>query len=460
MASVNGKDGIVALTAADIGLGSVQNVEQLPLSCLDTDGALAANSDSKVASQKAVKTYVNANSIPPSRTVNGKALSQDITLAALDIGLSNVTNTAQIPISYLDTDGALAANSDSKVASQKAVKSYVDEHASSAVVSDTLPIGTIVEWASDIMPANYLLCDGQAVSRATYSELFAKIGTTYGPGDGSATFNVPNIKGRVPVGKDSSQTEFDALNKTGGNKNLQQHNHTINHNHGSALTNEGDGAHNHTIAARNDYYAGGYNGVVASAASYETAGLTRTSGAHTHTFDMPEYSGNSGNAGTGDSGNLQPYIVLNYMIKAQNAVPSSRIDTDGTLLGNSDESVPSQKAVKTYSDTKIPLSFLDTDGTLAANSDLKIATQKAMRTFIEGRDLPVLPGAQDANNNIETGIYGLVEGGQNYPSIYGVMLVFNAGWYKTQIAFAWFGYAGWRAGEGNNPVNWTNWRTF
>jgi hypothetical protein len=60
--------------------------------------------------------------------------------------------------------------------------------------------------------------DGAAVSRTTYSDLFALIGTTYGAGNGSTTFNVPNLKGRVPVGLDGSQTEFDALGEAGGEK--------------------------------------------------------------------------------------------------------------------------------------------------------------------------------------------------------------------------------------------------
>ena len=57
--------------------------------------------------------------------------------------------------------------------------------------------------------------------------------------------------------------------------------------------------------------------------------------------------------GGGAHNNLQPYIVLNYIIKALNAVPSERVDTDGTLFSNSDENVPSQKAVKSYVDNAV-----------------------------------------------------------------------------------------------------------
>jgi hypothetical protein len=61
------------------------------------------------------------------------------------------------------------------------------------------------------------------------------------------------------------------------------------------------------------------------------------------------------------------------------------LDTDGNLAANSDAKVPSQKAVKTYADTKLPSSYLDTDGTLAANSDVKVASQKATKTYADGK---------------------------------------------------------------------------
>lgn len=85
-------------------------------------------------------------------------------------------------------------------------------------VSDTLPIGAVVEWYSNNIPNNWLVCNGQAVSRENYSELFGIIGTQYGSGDGSTTFNLPNLKGRVPVGLDPDDTDFNSLGKTGGQK--------------------------------------------------------------------------------------------------------------------------------------------------------------------------------------------------------------------------------------------------
>ena len=63
--------------------------------------------------------------------------------------------------------------------------------------------GTIVSWAKDSTPTGWLQCDGSAVSRSTYATLFTAIGTTYGTGDGSSTFNLPDLRGRVVAGKDN-----------------------------------------------------------------------------------------------------------------------------------------------------------------------------------------------------------------------------------------------------------------
>ena len=65
-------------------------------------------------------------------------------------------------------------------------------------------VGAIKPWTKSTAPAGYLLCDGAAVSRTTYADLFAVISTTYGAGDGSSTFNVPNLQGKMPQGYDGS----------------------------------------------------------------------------------------------------------------------------------------------------------------------------------------------------------------------------------------------------------------
>jgi len=65
-------------------------------------------------------------------------------------------------------------------------------------------VGAIKPWTKATAPAGYLLCDGAAVSRSTYAELFAVVSTTYGSGDGSTTFNVPQLQGKMPQGYDGN----------------------------------------------------------------------------------------------------------------------------------------------------------------------------------------------------------------------------------------------------------------
>jgi len=78
-----------------------------------------------------------------------------------------------------------------------------------------LPAGAIVPFGGAAAPAGWLLCDGAAVSRTTYAALFAAVGTTFGVGDGSTTFTLPDLRGRFPLGKAAAGTGS-TLGGTGG----------------------------------------------------------------------------------------------------------------------------------------------------------------------------------------------------------------------------------------------------
>ena len=195
---------------------------------------------------------------------------------------------------------------------------------SSAVPStnEIMPVGTITQTARISAPIGWLLCEGQAVSRTEYVRLFDAIGTLYGSGDGSTTFNLPNLKGRVPVGKDSTQTEFDALGETGGAKThtlteaqLPGHTHTF-----SGTTSE-NGSHKHGLwweggsDSDEGYPAVGFNAFRTTDRrnALKADGFPMESGgSHTHTYSGTTSTG----SGSGQAHNiLQPYIILNYMIK-------------------------------------------------------------------------------------------------------------------------------------------------
>lgn len=96
--------------------------------------------------------------------------------------------------------------------------------------SGNIPAGGLIPYAGPTAPSGYLLCDGTAVSRTTYVDLFTAISTAYGIGDGSTTFNLPDLRGRVPVGK-GTHVDVDTLNDSDGltaSARRPKHKHTVN----------------------------------------------------------------------------------------------------------------------------------------------------------------------------------------------------------------------------------------
>ena len=100
--------------------------------------------------------------------------------------------------------------------------------------NDTPPIGAMLPYGNTTPPENWLICDGSEVSRTTYAELFNVIGTSYGSGDGTTTFNLPDKRGRVSVGLDSNDSDFNSIGKHCGEKKhklnideMPPHNHNI-----------------------------------------------------------------------------------------------------------------------------------------------------------------------------------------------------------------------------------------
>lgn len=233
--------------------------------------------------------------------------------------------------------------------------------------------GVITAFGGSSAPTGWLLCDGSEVSRTTYADLFAVVSTTYGAGDGSTTFALPNLKGKVPVGKDASQTEFDTLGETGGAKtvtldttmipshqhNVSEYTHSVTsgstdlaHTHTFSGTVAGDGAHTHSVtdpghqhpinySGRTSGTTGGYGvidgtghtgtfiqtgsattgiSLASSTHSHTYSGTTSAASismSHSHTVSVTAHAAKNTDATGGGSAhnNLQPYLVVNYIIK-------------------------------------------------------------------------------------------------------------------------------------------------
>jgi microcystin-dependent protein len=168
------------------------------------------------------------------------------------------------------------------------------------------PVGAGMIWYTNTAPANWLICDGTAVSRTTYGALFAVLGTTYGTGNGSTTFNLPDLRQRFPMGKAASGTG-NSLAGTGG---AIDHTHSVPaHYHGM-----GTGADLAVSNSPSGYSAwGGSSTTTApkgdtSAGSYAASTITGRIGLVT--------GGEDGNAAMTSGTQNPPYLVVNYIIKA------------------------------------------------------------------------------------------------------------------------------------------------
>lgn len=141
---------------------------------------------------------------------------------------------------------------------------------------DSVPPGTVVFHAANTPPAGYLKANGAAVSRSTYAALFAVIGTTYGVGDGSTTFNVPDLRGLFArswddgAGRDAGRV-FGSVQAD----NNKAHTHSG--------TTSSNGAHTHTIPYSTNSNFADINGS-RSVASTTSITATSSGGEHTHTF--------------------------------------------------------------------------------------------------------------------------------------------------------------------------------
>ena len=198
--------------------------------------------------------------------------------------------------------------------------------APSWVASPGVPTGSLFPYAGSSAPTGYLLCDGAAVSRSTYATLFGVLSTTYGSGDGSTTFNLPDLRGRMPLGagtgtglnasgtgkpSGTAQTARTAGQWGGEETNLLSTNEMPSHNHGGATGNAG--SHSHTLNKEVLTYMGSggnrydpYPGSVW--AGSPAAGLTiSTQADHSHTI--------TAQGGGARHNTMPPFVVANYIIK-------------------------------------------------------------------------------------------------------------------------------------------------
>lgn len=246
---------------------------------------------------------------------------------------------------------------------------WADPVGGGSATGDTLPIGSIMPYLKATAPENWLICDGSAISRTDYSELFNAIGTTFGEGDGSTTFNLPNIKGRTIVGLDTDDTDFNAIGKTPGEKT-----HT--------LTVAEMPKHTHKMPidsyvnsdSQTDVKSGGH-------VSYETQG---------------QNYGTTSAGGSQPHNNIQPSFIGVYIIKAKQSAGvvatvvdnlESTSETDalsakqGKVLNEKIETLTSQKV---YSTEEKATGEVWIDGKLIYQKTIKITSLASNYVYSHG----------------------------------------------------------------------------
>lgn len=197
-------------------------------------------------------------------------------------------------------------------------------------IEERIPIGSLYQFAGSTAPDGFMLCYGQAVSRSTYADLFNVIGTTYGVGDGSTTFNLPDLRGRVIAGRDDMggsaanrlttqvSPNGNTLGAAGGAQtdtltvdSMPSHTHTQN-------------AHNHGITDTGHIHGGNYSTTKDNGSSQtpsaSTDGNTRAqqSSVTSSITGITINNATATNQNTGGGAahnNTQPTIIMNYIIK-------------------------------------------------------------------------------------------------------------------------------------------------
>lgn len=187
-----------------------------------------------------------------------------------------------------------------------------------------VPTGAVMPYGGTAAPTGWALCDGSAVSRSTFATLFTAIGVAYGAGDGSTTFNLPDLRQRFPMGKAASGTGA-TLGVTGG---AVDHAHTHAHTHAGATHTHTGAAHTHAVDV-----VGVASGAPSSIRSDLQTGMSNATAAtdsHTHTTDPASVT--SGGASAVDTGGASavntggesaantgvtnpPFQTVNYIIK-------------------------------------------------------------------------------------------------------------------------------------------------
>ena len=248
------------------------------------------------------ETFVSGSLVADNITIDGNAITStdtdgDITVTPNGTGSAVVSQlklgTSTVPVNDIKDEDDLSSNSDSALATQQSIKAYIDSQLTAAV-----PAGTVVPYAGTQAPTGWLICDGKSYHSTAKAALYTAIGTTYGQG-GTDTFRVPDLRGRVVAGKNNMGDQGDA----------------------NLITTGGAGFNGDTLGA-----TGGSETHALSLQEMPRHRHTANTGSATNSLDSGTFVGDDVAGHTGYAGgqndnttkphnNVQPTIILNYIIK-------------------------------------------------------------------------------------------------------------------------------------------------
>jgi microcystin-dependent protein len=282
----------------------------------DADITLTANNGSVDQSRSAVLVVTSTGSLTATRNVVAPASASKVYIVK-----NSTTGGQSIQIKYSTGTAVLIPNG-------QTIPVYGDGSNFYTAVTNTVPAGSIQMWATATAPSGYVICNGVAISRTLYSTLYGVIGTTFGVGDGSTTFNVPDYTNRMPYGT-TVGTTGGAATTTIATTNLPSHTHSFS---GSVST-YGSGTTNGASANIQDPgHAHGLpnaDGVISGSAALNNRGLafgvtsTAATGiydaGHSHSFGVSasgSFSGTTDGTGSGTAiTTISPYLGINFIIK-------------------------------------------------------------------------------------------------------------------------------------------------
>ena len=335
-----GENNIMTLTSSDNITGEKEFEGIVKFSAADdSTNAIQVGANGKI--------YVASNSFKFTKSIDLHSAGAEIKASDFDVPTGRTKyagiqytwpSQAPVPGQILKSGSGNTLNWATENAAEANVEAFV--------IEDPNPIGSIYQWSTNGAPSKWLICDGSAVSRATYSDLFAVIGETYGTGDGGSTFNLPDLRARVPVG---IGTNIDA-NGVSAEFVLGQTNATVDGSplsggeYQHTLTDGESPSHTHLISTTGSTNTGALSSTntVEITYNYKESGSTMPSNPNFEYIlhgatDAPD-AGLTSSFGNDEAHNvIQPFIALNYIIKAQGStIVTQNLKPENGLLLSSD----------------------------------------------------------------------------------------------------------------------------